>query len=72
MTINESRTQPVKLAGGSQCDLPGKTVKYSSYFLLDITTNYIVHVEIMDKRIVGVRSAAMEPGALKKSIQSLI
>ena len=41
--INELSEQPVVLAGDGQCDSPGKTAKYLSYYLMDITTNYIVH-----------------------------
>ena len=39
----------VILAGDGQWDSPGKTAKYLSYYLMDIMTNYILH---LDKRMV--------------------
>ena len=51
---------------------PGKTAKYLCYYLLDITSNYVVHCEVMDKRMVGGKSATMEVEALKRSLQSLV
>ena len=70
--INELSEQPVVLAGDGQCDSPGKTAKYLSYYLMNITTNYIVHGEYLDKHMVGGKSAAMEVEALKRSLNDLI
>ena len=70
--IEGLHNKEVVLAGDGQCDSPGKTAKYLCYYLLDITSSYVVHCEVMDKRMVGGKSATMEVEALKRSLQSLV
>ena len=70
--IAELSVNPVVLAGDGQFDSPGKSAKFLSYFLLDIATNYIVHVQIMDKRMTGGKSVVMEVKALTRSLENLI
>ena len=49
--IKSNIKEPCKLAGDGQCDSPGFSAKYLSYYLQDIDTDLIVHAEVLDKRI---------------------
>ena len=66
--MKELADSQVILAGDGQCDSPGTCAKYLSYYLMDNVSNYIVHIEIFDKRMVGGKSCNMEVEALKKPI----
>ena len=59
------------LAGDGRCDSPGKCAKYCSYSLVEQENNVIVHMEIMDKRQVSLRSPNMEREALRRSLAFL-
>ena len=63
--------EPCKLAGDGQCDSPGFSAKYLSYYLQDMDTDLIVHAEVLDKRMTGGNSTAMERVALNQSLQKL-
>jgi hypothetical protein len=41
------------------------------YFLVEVNSNYILHVEVVDKRHVGLVSTNMEQEGVKKSLQKL-
>ena len=70
--IAELSVNQVVLADDGQFDSPGKSAMFLSYFLLDIATNYIVHVQIMGKRMTGGKSVVMEVKALTRSLENLI
>ena len=63
--------EPCKLAGDGQCDSPRFSAKYLSYYLQDMDTDLIVHAEVLDKRMTGGNSTAMERVALNQSLQKL-
>lgn len=48
--------EKVVVGGDGQWDSPGFTAKNFCYFLMQITLGYILEVEIMDKRHVGLAS----------------
>ena len=64
--VEELADGQVILAGGGQCDSPGKCAKYLSYYLMDSVSNYIAHIEIFEKRMVGGKSCNKEVQTLKK------
>lgn len=61
------------VSGDGQCDSPGHSAKYLTYFLMvcNQPINYVIHIECMDKREVNLKSSNMEVVALKRSIQKL-
>lgn len=61
-----------KIVGGDgQCDSPGFSSEKHCYFLMEITTGYIVVIEIRDNRHVGLGSTNIEKEALKKALSRL-
>ena len=59
------------VCGDGQCDSPGFTAKNLCYYLMEMTTSYIIDVEVMDKREVELRSVNMEKEALLKILGRL-
>lgn len=57
--------------GDGQCDSLRFTAKTLCYYLMKMTTSYIVDVEVMDKRQVDMRSVNMEKEALLKILRRL-
>ncbi|CAH3025759.1 unnamed protein product [Porites evermanni] len=57
--------------GDGQCDSPGFTAKNLCYYLMEMTTSYIIDVEEMEERQVDMRSANMEKEALLKILRRL-
>ena len=56
--------EKVLVGGDGQCDSPGFTAKNLCYFLMELTSGYILEVEVRDKRHVGLASTNMEKAAL--------
>lgn len=54
------------VSGDGQCDSQGFTAKHLCYFLMEMTTGYIINLEVMDKREVDMKSVNMEKEALVK------
>ena len=57
--------------GDGQCDSPGFTAKNLCYFLMEITTGYIIDLEDLDKREVELRSVNMEKRALQNILERI-
>jgi solute carrier family 8 (sodium/calcium exchanger) len=68
--IDEFRGKEVLVSGDGQCDSPGFNNKNLCYFIVEVSSDYIIHVEIADNRQVGLVSNNMEKG-LKKSLKKL-
>ena len=66
--INEFRGQDIILSGDGQCDSPGFSAKNLCYFLMEVSSKYILNVQIVDKRHVSLVSGNMEVEGLKKSL----
>ena len=58
-------------SGDGRNDSPGFSAMYCTYTLMDHETKDIVYMEIMDKRMTGGNSPAMEKEALHKSLEAL-
>lgn len=59
------------VGGDGQCDSPGFNAKNLCYFMVEVNTNYIIDIEILDKRHVGLTSTNMEKEAVKRGLQKL-
>ena len=68
--IDEFRGKEVLVSGDGQCDSPGFNAKNLCYFIVEVSSDYIIHVEIADNRQFGLVSNNMEKG-LKKSLTKL-
>ena len=60
--------EDVVVGGDGQCDSPGFNAKNLCYFLVEAQTNYIIDIEVLDKRHVGLTSTNMEKEAVKKGL----
>ena len=69
--MEEFRGQEVVCSGDGQCDSPGFSAKNLCYFIMEVTSKYILEVQIVDKRHVGLVSSNMEVEGLKKSLKKL-
>ena len=63
--------QNVVVMGDGQCDSPGFTAKNLCYFMMEITTGYIIDLEVLDKREVELKSVNMEKRALENILQRI-
>lgn len=50
---------------------PGFSEKNLCYYLMAVVTEYILEVEVMDKRHVGMKSSTMKTKALKNALERL-
>ena len=69
--VKEFLDQKVVVGGDGQCDSPGFTAKNLCYFLMELTSGYILEVEVRDKRHVGLASINMEKIALRNALTRL-
>lgn len=69
--IDEFKGKDVIVGGDGQCDSPGFSAKNLCYFLMEVTSGYILEVQIQDKRHVGLASTNMEKQALKIALTRL-
>ena len=69
--VTEFSGQDVVVGGDGQCDSPGFNAKNICYFMMETTSNYILDIEILDKRHVGLTSTNMEKEAAQRSLDRL-
>lgn len=62
------QNEDLVVRGDGQCDSQQKNL---CYYLMEMTTSYIIDVEVTDKRQVDMRSANMEKEALLKILRRL-
>ena len=55
--------------GDGQCDSPGFTAKNLCYFLMEMTTGYIIDLEVLDKREEELKSVNMDKRALQNILE---
>ena len=63
--------EKVVVGGDGQCDSPEFNAKNLCYFLMELTSGYILEVEVRDKRHVGLASTNMEEVALWNALTRL-
>ena len=59
------------IGGDGQCDSPGFNAKNLCHFMVEANSNYIIDIEILDKRHVGLASTNMEREAVKRGLERL-
>ena len=69
--IDEFQNKELVVSGDGQCDSPGFSAKNLCYYLMEIVSEYILEVEVLDKRHVGMKSSTMETRALKNALERL-
>ena len=65
----EFEGQDIVLGGDGQCDSPEFSAKYLCYFLVEVSTGYIVNIEVLDKRHIGLISTNMEKEAIRRGLK---
>ena len=48
-----SRDSPLAIGGDGRADIPGHSAKYGSYGIIDLSTNKILHVELVQVNYTG-------------------
>ena len=61
--VIEFQNEELVVSGDGQCDSPGFSAKNLCYFLMEVVLEYILEVEVLDKRHVGMKSSTMEKKA---------
>ena len=69
--IEQFHGEKLVLCGDGQCDSPGFSAKNLCYFLMELVSEYILEVEVVDKRHVDMKSTGMEKKALQQSLTRL-
>ena len=69
--LKEFVGQDIVIGGDGQCDSPGFNAKNLCYFMVETNSNYIIGIEIVDKRHVGLASTNMEKEAVKRGLERL-
>ena len=69
--VTEFSGQDVVVGGDGQCDSPGFNAKNICDFMMEATSNYILDIEVLDKRHVGLISTNMEKEAAQQSLDHL-
>ena len=69
--LGEFSDKSIIVGGDEQCDLPGFNAKNLCYFMTEVSTNYIIDIEILDKRHVSLVSTNMEKEGAKRGLNAL-
>ena len=69
--LDEFAGESIVVGGDGQCDSPGFNAKNLCYFMVEANTNYIIDIEVLDKRHVGLASTNMEREAVKRGLTAL-
>ena len=69
--LDEFSGKEIVVGGDGQCDSPGFNAKNLCYFMVEDSTNYIIGIEILDKRNVSLISTNMEREAVKQGLEKL-
>ena len=68
----EFENEELVVSGDGQCHLPGVSPKNLWYNLMEVVSEYILEVDVMDRHHVGMKSSTMEMIALKNALERLI
>ena len=69
--VDEFSNHDLIAGGDGQCDSPGFSAKNLCYFIMELNSNYIIHIEVLDKRHVDLVSTDMEREGIKRSLNKL-
>ena len=59
------------VCGDGQCDSPDVSAKNLCYYVMEMITGYVIEIEVLLKKHVGMKSSTMEKKALNHCLQSL-
>ena len=69
--LNQDPSIPRVISGDGRIDFPGHSAQYCSYtFMLD-NLHYVLHTELIDKRMTGLRSPNMELEGMVRGLDLL-
>ncbi|KAJ8046721.1 hypothetical protein HOLleu_05492 [Holothuria leucospilota] len=69
--LDARKGQEVIVSGDGRNDSPGFSAQYCTYTCMDYNTSDILHVAVVDKRQVGLKSPNMEKSAFVESLHKL-
>lgn len=69
--MDEFRGQDMIVSGDGQCDSPGFSGKNLCYSIMEVSSEYILQVQIVDKRHVALVSSNMKVEGLKRSLKNV-
>ena len=69
--LHEFAGRDIVVGGDGQCDSPGFNAKNICYFIMEVESNYILDIEVLDKRHVGLIFTNMEKEAVARSLDRL-
>ena len=69
--LREFAGKDLVVGGDGQCDSAGFNAKNICYFMMEAESNYIIDIEVLDKRHVGLVSTNMEKDAVRRSLDRL-
>ena len=69
--MDEFQGQDAIVSGDGQCDSPGFGAKNLCYFIMEVSSQYILQVQIVVKRHVALVSSNMELEGLKRSLKNV-
>ena len=69
--LEEFTGESIVVGGDGQCDSLGFNAKNLCYFMVEANTNYIIDIEVLDKRHVGLTSTNMERQAVRRGLTAL-
>ena len=69
--IEEFMGKDLVVGGDDQCDSPGFNAKNLCYFIMEVESNYILDIEVLYKRHVGLVSTNMEKEAVRRCLDRL-
>ena len=70
-SLPEFTGKDIVVGGDGQCDSPGFNAKNLCYFIMEVESDYILDIEVLDKRHVGLISTNMEKEAVERSLDWL-
>ena len=65
------REHELAVCGDGQCDSPGFSVKNLCYYVMEMVTGYVIEIEVLGKRHIGLKSSTMEKKAFNNIVQRL-
>ena len=69
--LHEFAGRDIVVCGDGQCVSPGFNAKNLCYFIMEVESNYVIDIEVLDKRHVGLISTNMEKEAVARSLDRL-
>ena len=59
------------VCGDGQCDFSGFSAKNLCYYVMEMITGYVIEIQVLDKRHVGLKSSTMQKNHCLQTPESL-